>query len=202
MKKIVIFGATGMTGLCSLEHAVKAGLKTRAFVRDENKVPEHLKDKIETVVGDVTNAEQVSKAIAGVDGVVVILGTRNDLKPTTVMSDGMRNIIDAMKKHNVEVVSVCLSAFLFYEPEKVPSIFKDVNADHERMFDLVKECGLKWIACLPPRITENPGTSKYTIEYDKSPGPSISKYDLGEFLVKCLEQPEHYQKICGITTCS
>lgn len=46
-----------------------------------------------------------------------------------------------------------LLAFLFYKPEKVPAMMQDLNDDHQRMFDLVKECGLKWIAVLPPRIT-------------------------------------------------
>ncbi|CAB0029070.1 unnamed protein product [Trichogramma brassicae] len=199
MKKIVIFGATGNTGLCSLEYAVKEGYKTRAFVRDEKKVPENLRDKVDTIVGDVTNAEQVSQAIAGMDGVVVVLGTRNDLGPTTVMSDGMKNIIDGMKKHNVETVSVCLSAFLFYEPGKVPVIFKNVNDDHQRMFDLVKACSLKWIAVLPPHIADAP-SSEYKTQYDSSPGRAISKHDLGAFLVKSLDQSEHYQKIMGIAT--
>lgn len=31
------------------------------------------------------------------------------LGPTTILSTGMKNIIDAMKMHNVEVVSICLS---------------------------------------------------------------------------------------------
>ncbi|XP_011496227.1 PREDICTED: flavin reductase (NADPH) [Ceratosolen solmsi marchali] len=199
MKKIVVFGATGNTGLCSLEYAVKSGYKIRAFVRSENKIPDHLRDKVEPIVGDVTKAEIVSEAISGMDGVVVVLGTRDEIKPTTVMSEGMKNIIDAMKTHNVQVVSVCLSAFLFYTPEKVPTIFKDLNDDHQRMFDLVKQCGLKWIAVLPPRITELP-SSKYTIKYDESPGHTISKYDLGEFLVKSLVQPEYYKKVCGIAT--
>lgn len=105
-------------------------------MRDEGKVPANLKDKIEIVVGDVTNPEQVSNAISNRDAVVVVLGTRNDLSkypishkilifsthdvhiifivnfylgPTTVLSNGMKNIIDAMKTHNVEIVSVCLS---------------------------------------------------------------------------------------------
>lgn len=51
------------------------------------------------------------------------------------------------------------------------------------------------------KISET-SSSKYTIKYDESPGPAISKHDLGEFLVKSLEQPEHYQKICGIATSS
>lgn len=31
------------------------------------------------------------------------------LGPTTVLSQGLKNIIDAMKAHNVELISVCLS---------------------------------------------------------------------------------------------
>ncbi|XP_078034822.1 flavin reductase (NADPH) [Augochlora pura] len=201
MNRITIFGATGNTGLCALNDAVKKGLKVRAFVRDGNKIPSNLKDKIETIVGDVTNAKQVSDAISDRDGVVVVLGTRNDLSPTTVLSQGMKNIIDAMKTHNVKVVSVCLSAFLFYKPEAVPAIFKDLNADHQRMFDLLKASELQWIAVLPPHIADAP-SSKYVIKHDESPGRAISKHDLGAFLVESLQKAEHYQKVCGIATAS
>ncbi|PBC33886.1 flavin reductase (NADPH) isoform X1 [Apis cerana] len=197
MNRIVIFGATGNTGLCALNSAVNKGLNVKVFVRDENKVPMNLKNKIEIIIGDVTNKEQVSNAISNTDAVVVVLGTRNDLSPTTILSTGMKNIIDAMKMHNVEVVSVCLSAFLFYKPEAVPNIFKDLNADHQRMFDLLKESQLKWIAVLPPHIADVPN-SKYIVKHDESPGRAISKHDLGAFLIESLQQTEHYQKICGI----
>ncbi|KAG6801025.1 flavin reductase (NADPH) isoform X1 [Apis mellifera caucasica] len=197
MNRIVIFGATGNTGLCALNSAVNKGLNIKVFVRDENKVPMNLKNKIEIIIGDVTNKEQVSNAISNTDAVVVVLGTRNDLSPTTILSTGMKNIIDAMKMHSVEVVSVCLSAFLFYKPETVPNIFKDLNADHQRMFDLLKESQLKWIAVLPPHIADVPN-SKYIVKYNESPGRAISKHDLGAFLIESLQQTEHYQKVCGI----
>lgn len=48
-------------------------------MRDEAKVPDDLRNKIELVVGNVTDAEQVSRAVDGRDAVVVVLGTRNDL---------------------------------------------------------------------------------------------------------------------------
>lgn len=54
-------------------------MDVRAFVRDEAKVPEDLRNKIEIIIGDVTNAEQVEKAITDRDAVIVVLGTRNDL---------------------------------------------------------------------------------------------------------------------------
>lgn len=79
MNRIVVFGATGNTGLCALNSAVNKGLNVRAFVRDTEKVPANIRDKVETIVGDVTNAEQVSKAVSNRDAVVVVLGTRNDL---------------------------------------------------------------------------------------------------------------------------
>ncbi|KAK0076884.1 hypothetical protein PV325_011458 [Microctonus aethiopoides] len=199
MKKIAIFGSTGMTGLCALEHAVKKNLQVTVLVRDESKIPEHIKGKVNVIVGDVTNLDDVDKVIAGQEGVVVVLGTRNDLKPTTVMSDGMKNIIQAMKKNNVEVVSVCLSAFLFYQPEKVPAVFRDINSDHQRMFDAIKVSELKWIAVNPPHIGDTPN-SAYTIKHDESPGRAVSKHDLGAFLVDSLDKPEHYQKVCGISS--
>lgn len=48
-------------------------------MRNEVKVPDNLKNKVEIIVGDVTDAEQVSNAISNRDAVVVVLGTRNDL---------------------------------------------------------------------------------------------------------------------------
>lgn len=124
----------------------------RAFVRDPCKLPDHLRNSVEVVKGDVLNYTDVLNAIKNVTAVVVVLGTRNDLKPTTDLSNGMSNIIKAMQELHVEIVSVCLSAFLFYEPEKVPPMFKDLNADHLRMYDMVKVSGLKFIAVCPPHI--------------------------------------------------
>lgn len=131
------------------------GLNTRAFVRDPTKLPDHLRDSVEVVQGDVLNYTDVLNAIKNVTAVVVALGTRNDLKPTTVLSDGIKNIIKAMKELNVKILSVCLSAFLFYDDDKVPPVFKDLNADHKREYEAVKNSGLNYIAVLPPHIAGN-----------------------------------------------
>uniref|UniRef100_A0A0C9PTT5 BLVRB_1 protein n=1 Tax=Fopius arisanus TaxID=64838 RepID=A0A0C9PTT5_9HYME len=201
MKKVVMFGSTGMTGLCALEYAVEKGLQVRVFVRDKAKIPNHLSRKVDIVVGDVQNAEEVENAVAGQEGVVVILGTRNDLSPTTVLSEGMKNIIAAMKNTNVEAISVCLSVYLFYKPDDIPRIFQDIVDEHERMLNVLKASELKWVAVFPPRIAETPG-GKFTVKHDESPGRVISKHDLGKFLVDCLDQPEHHQQLCGIAECT
>lgn len=79
-------------------------------------------------------------------------------------------------------------------------MFNDLNADHQRMLDLIKkEDTLKWIAVLPPHIADTP-SGQYTIKHGSSPGRAISKRDLGAFLVESLNKSEHYQQICGIAT--
>ncbi|MBO8700856.1 NAD(P)H-binding protein, partial [Staphylococcus aureus] len=88
-----IFGATGMTGLCTVEAALKQGLEVRALLRDPSRMPEELRKQVEVITGDVLVKEDVDKVVEGRDAIVVTLGTRNDLAPTTIMSEGLRNIL-------------------------------------------------------------------------------------------------------------
>ncbi|XP_050543296.1 flavin reductase (NADPH) [Daktulosphaira vitifoliae] len=200
MKKIAIFGSTGMTGLCTVEAALKQGLEVRALIRDPSRLPESLRNQIEVITGDVLVTEDVDKTVEGRDAIVVTLGTRNDLSPTTIMSDGLKNILSAMKKNNVKTVSVCLSTFLFYEKSKVPAMFHGINDDHERMLHLLESSeGLNWIAVMPPHIADTP-SGDYNVEIGSSPGRAISKLDLAKFMVECLIKPDYYKQKVGLAT--
>lgn len=158
---------------------------------------QQLKDRVELVKGDVTNQTDVENTIQGSDAVIVVLGTRNNLDPTTVMSTGLKNIVETMGKQKIRPISVCMSSFLFWDPEKVPKQFEHLNAEHKRMLDIIKGSTLDFIAILPPHIADEP-TSEHKILHDQSPGRVISKYDLAKFFVDSLNQPEHYGKVCGI----
>lgn len=76
-----------------INHVKNLGLNVKVFVRDENKVPMNLKNKIEIIIGDVTNKEQVSNAISNTDAVVVVLGTRNDLSKYLFLNTKYYNIL-------------------------------------------------------------------------------------------------------------
>lgn len=76
-------------------------LDITVFVRDEKKIPEHIKEKVKVIVGDATNPEQVEKAIAGQEAVVVVLGTRNDLsKASNIFIASNRIFYRKQKKTN------------------------------------------------------------------------------------------------------
>ncbi|XP_050420861.1 flavin reductase (NADPH) [Adelges cooleyi] len=200
MKKIAIFGGTGMTGLCTVEAALKQGLEVRALLRDPSRLPESLRNQVEVFTGDVLVKEDVDKVIEGRDAVVVTLGTRNDLSPTTIMSDGLKNILSAMENKNVKTISVCLSTFLFYDKPKVPAMFHGINDDHERMLHLLQATeGLNWIAVMPPHIGDTP-SGDYNVEIGSSPGRAISKFDLAKFMIECLSKPEYYKQRMGLAT--
>lgn len=158
---------------------------------------EQFKGRVELVKGDVTNPDDVENTLNGTDAAIVTLGTRNKLDPTTVLSTGLTNIVEGMKKLNMRTVSVCLSSFLFWDQDKVPKQFEHLNAEHKRMLDILKNTTLDYIAVLPPHIANEP-SSEHKILHDQSPGRVISKYDLAKFFVDSLDQPEHYGKVCGI----
>ncbi|ENN78146.1 flavin reductase (NADPH)-like [Dendroctonus ponderosae] len=201
VKHIIIFGSTGVTGLCVTAAALERGLKIRAFVRDPTLLPEPLQKRVEIVKGDVLDYSAVSNGVKGTEAVVVALGTRSDPSPTTVLSDGLRNIISAMKEENVEIISVCLSAFLFFDIESglVPDRLKDLTKEHRRMYDALKVSDLKYVAVFPPHISPDPATG-YIVAHDMYISRKVSKYDLANFLLDCLDLKEYYKSVIGIAS--
>lgn len=197
IKKVVLFGSTGNTGRAVLDYAIKQGYEVTVLVRDASRLPETPQPH-RVVVGDVLKKEDVDKVVLGQDGVVVVLGTRNELSPTTALSDGLKNILQSMSEHGVKRVSVCISSFLFWERAKVPAQFIPLTEDHERMFQALKACDREWVAIFPPHIADEPARGNYKMVNDAPVGRAISKFDLAEILVKALTMDEHVGHSVGV----
>uniref|UniRef100_V9LCH4 Flavin reductase-like protein n=1 Tax=Callorhinchus milii TaxID=7868 RepID=V9LCH4_CALMI len=198
-KKVVIFGGTGMTGLALLPQAIAAGYAVTVLVRDPARLPSEY-HQVHVVTGDVLNPEDVRKAVEGQDAVIIVLGTRNDLSPTTMMSEGTKNIVQAMRAHGVRKVAGCMSTFLFWEAEKIPARIVEVNNDHSRMYEVLKESGLDYVAVLPPHIDDHqPLTGTYTVTVDGMGGRVISKHDLAHFFLRCLTTSEYDGKRVSVS---
>uniref|UniRef100_A0A7N6AV01 Biliverdin reductase B n=1 Tax=Anabas testudineus TaxID=64144 RepID=A0A7N6AV01_ANATE len=168
------------------------------LVRDPARLPaDHKASRV--VVGDVLNKEDVKKAMEGQDAVIIILGTRNDLSPTTMMSEGTKNIIEAMKARGIRKVIGCMSAFLLWDRSKVPPRLVPVTEDHDRMYTVLKTSGLDYVAVMPPHIADDlPLTERYMTAENMLKGRAISKHDLGHFFVKCLATSEWDGKTVGV----
>jgi len=89
--KIIIFGASGRTGLHLIKQALERGHEVTAFARTPNKISiDH--DRLHIIRGNVHDARAVEKAIAGQEVVLCASGT-NQGEPATAFAEGTRNIL-------------------------------------------------------------------------------------------------------------
>lgn len=106
MKKILLTGATGLLGRHILEQLTAVGYDVRCVVRDPNKAKRLEEYGSELVFGDLTDADAVGAAMAGVDAVIhaaAVLGgwgkkeifLRNNLEAT-------RNVVQAAVRNGVK----------------------------------------------------------------------------------------------------
>ena len=94
--KVVVFGATGGTGLELCRQAAEAGHNVTAYVRS----PEKLTVKHPNLVcvkGTLEDAAAVEAVVREKDAVLVALGGRSLLTRDTACSVGTRVILGAMK---------------------------------------------------------------------------------------------------------
>jgi putative NADH-flavin reductase len=138
--KMIIFGASGATGLELVRKALDAGCLVTGFVRSAPKLTiSH--PNLSVVVGDALSREDVSNAIAGHEVVVSCLGAKG-LGLTTVLSEMAANIVEGMKRNQVIKIIYLASAGINSE---IPGIFgfiahrlmRNVFADHKKAADII-----------------------------------------------------------------
>lgn len=138
---IVVFGGTGGTGSECVVQALRRGAKVTVLARDPSKMRQPpgtgganegapVSDPNLTVVrGNVSNPEDVAKVITkDTTGVVVSLGGKTKDVGKTMLTDGTRNVIDAMKAAGVARVAVVTSIGAGDSADQAPLVFKVLMA--------------------------------------------------------------------------
>jgi nucleoside-diphosphate-sugar epimerase len=98
--RVLVIGATGGTGRQLVKRALDQGHQVTAFVRDPSKLQiEHA--NLRVVKGDVLDYASVELAMRGQSAVLCALGHKRFFYPNKIQSDGMRNILRAMKACDV-----------------------------------------------------------------------------------------------------
>src|SRR4051812_40157788 len=99
--KLAILGATGTTGQHVLEKALASDHDVTVLVRDAGKVKQK-SPKLTVLVGSVTSADDVAKAIHGCDAVISTLGPRENKDP--ICPTAAEALVQAMKREGVKRV--------------------------------------------------------------------------------------------------
>ncbi|MFT7561568.1 MAG: putative NADH-flavin reductase [Flavobacteriales bacterium] len=200
---VIIFGASGGTGLKLCEQAQSLGYSVSAFVRK----PEAFKlaGELNMIQGDVGNPQQVAAAIAGHDAVICAVGTPPSDK-SKLRTRAVENIIAGMEMHGVKRLIVqsglgcgesrALLPF-HYKYLIFPLILKHVYADHEQQEQRVRASNLDWTIVRPAALTDGDLTEVYWHDCKERERPitvKISRADTAHFMLQQLVNTYYWRK--------
>jgi uncharacterized protein YbjT (DUF2867 family) len=207
---VIVFGASGGTGVAVIRALLDAGETVTAFVRDPTRfsLATNPPSGLSVIIGDVLRAADVAAAIEGHDRVVVSLG--NSQNPFALMVGaqrttarnvcevGTQHIIAGMQAHGCRRI-VCVTAFgVGATRTKMPMMFKlfyavvlrEHMADKERQEQALRQSGLDWTIVQPVGLVDQPITGHYRADRDGQIGKqTISRGDLAQFIVRSLDCP-------------
>jgi putative NADH-flavin reductase len=201
--KIVVFGASGGTGVQIVQQALAAGHEVTAFVRTPARLTvQH--PKLTAFQGDVLDADQVARAIQGQEAVISALGPSRPPVPG-MMKTAAENIVSAMKRHGVRRLISTTGAGV-RDPKDQPKLSDkviktllgllsaEVLRDSENNVNAIRLQGkdLDWTIVRFPMLTDGPRTGKYRVGYiGKNSGSRISRADGADFIVKELAEAKY-----------
>ena len=196
--KIVIFGATGLTGQQLVKQAIAAEHRIVVFARNPSKLD--IKSENLTIVKEeLSDQDSIEKTIDGADAVISLLGPRrsSDNRPLT---QGMQNIIKAMKMKDVRRL-VSSSTLRVKDPADKPSfnvkllvgiIKTTIHAAYDDIIgvaDEVRGSDLDWTIVRVAMLNNKPKTGTVRTGYvgTGQVGLSISHADFADFMLKQVE---------------
>jgi putative NADH-flavin reductase len=211
--ELLVIGASRGTGRQVMQQALAAGHAVVALARDPARIdiPHDVPDqRLSVVRGDVLDPSSLAPAMADREAVISTLGVTSRA-PTTLYSEGMRNIIEAMRATGVRrLVAVSAWPLSSDDGDTLPSrlllkpllwaLLRPVYADMATMEDEIRQSGLDWTIIRPPRLTDKPPTGRYRAALNRSVrrGYIIARADLAAAILKLLDDPTSIRAAIGI----
>ncbi|MCF8197794.1 MAG: SDR family NAD(P)-dependent oxidoreductase [Sulfuritalea sp.] len=215
--RIVVVGATGGSGRATVERLLAQGHSVTAFSRSADRLI-GLSEQLTTIKGDVMNTDEVDRAVAGQDVIVVTLGiSENVLRvrfvgaahtPDNVRSAGTRNVIAAMKKHAVRRLVVQTSYGVgetrsllgFVERLFFSLVLKPQMEDTEVQEQEVRKSGVEWVIAQPVHLTdEHTGHAPYVSVVGQTRFRKVARTAVASFLAQAAIVPDYLGRSVAIS---
>ena len=196
--RLALFGATGAIGTHVLEQSLRGGHRVTAIVRSPGKLPDPAPAGLRVVPADVMDSAAIAPALADADAVVSALGG-NGREPSTVMTDGVRSIITAMREVAVRRLLVVSGSMvddtgdgplLRYVGKPITRrVFRGAYNDMLTAEQEVHASDLEWTILRPPRLTDKPASGRYRTAVDRNVprGFSLSRADLAACILVLVD---------------
>ena len=198
--RILVPGETGMVGGHVVEQALRRGHEVVAIARIPTKLDiEH--PRLTKARADILDAGSVEPLLEGIDAVVSTVGIGASKQPTTLYSEGTRNLIAGMDKYGVERIVVISSEVaehwahqgLFKLWIVLPLLQNFIGAtydDMRRMDVVLWESKAQWTAIRAPLIRPAAAKGRYRLNTDKPipRGWMITAPDMAAVLLDSAER--------------
>jgi putative NADH-flavin reductase len=202
--KIVIFGASGKTGLLLVEQALENGHQITAYVRNAKSISiKHANLKI--VVGNLNETLKLRDVVTDADACISALGGGSLIHRTPALVEGIANIVDAMEKGGTKrfvymsSIGAGESRYLIPQPLRlfiVNLLLRIPLADHNLNEKRISESKLNWTIARPGGLTDGPVTGDIKFGKDiivTKNNSKISRANVAAFILKQLNNEALYK---------
>ena len=207
--KVLVLGASGLTGRLIVSQARDKGHDVVALVRSKSRAADLA--GAELVEGDARDPKALARALAGCDAVVCSLGTGlSPFKEVTLLSMATRALIASMAAHNVRRL-VCITGVgagdsrghggFMYDRLFLPLLLRNVYRDKDRQEDVVRASELDWVIVRPTMLLNKLARGKIRATTDLAGvrGGAISRADVADFVLQQLGSDAWLRKTPLIT---
>ncbi|MDO4813468.1 MAG: SDR family oxidoreductase [Gemella sp.] len=204
--KVLIIGASGKTGKLLVEKAIEKNYKVRIYARDTSRIISMV--NVEIIQGQLEEVEKLSKAMVGVDAVLVALGNKASQMSKPLFVHAVPNIIKAMKMAGIKRV-INLSALgsgITYDNAGFPcnifakTILKANFEDHSKGEQEFYSSDLEWTNIHPALLytgtSESTQTRVFTSKSrEKVWGLSMtSRHDIAALMLNIIREKSSYNQ--------
>lgn len=205
---VTVFGASGPTGQHLINQLLGMNQAVNAVVRDATKLDIN-HDDLTVYAADLDDFAAIAAAVKGSNSVLSALGCF-EREYNTILSDGTRHIVEAMKKNDVDRLVVVTSLGCRESIELIPDVWqefrtevvegwaKEIWADKDRQEEVIEASGLDYTILRPGALTDEPALGDYRLfEQGETlpPNISISRADLATCMAKIAGDKATFGKI-------
>ncbi len=206
--KLAIIGATGPTGRELVRQAIAAGHAVTAAARSPQSA--NLPKDVRVIEADVSRPSSLQPLVVGQDAVLCALGSKLSRKPTTLLSDGTRNLIGAMLSANVRRL-VCITGIgagdskghggFLYDRVIQPLLLNEIYKDKTRQEGVIRASELDWTIVRPAMLTNGPMTGRIRVIRDLAgvTAKKISRADVAAYILASISEPKTHRSTILIT---
>jgi putative NADH-flavin reductase len=209
--KLLLLGATGLTGQQLLAQALEQGHDVTVLVRNPTKLTGD-RSRVRAVTGSATDPAVVDDALQDRDAVLCALGTRSprSLVSSDLMIASMRALVPSMERRGVSRVVVESALGVGQSAQQAPpairlafaTFLRQVGKDKAAAEDYLRASELDWTVVYPPALTNGAATGDYRQgESLRLKGlPKISRGDVAQFMLSQLADATYSRKMAVVSS--